>query len=164
MKINEAVIITERYTDPRGIGNIPKNQDIDYFGIKVKMSPAVFLSLAADVGAGVKEDSINYIIDRVREGEKVAPPYLSIELPHDWTQRGPDNNLSLPVVTGHEGRHRMMALAALYGRNIQVEVHITFSYLRRRDIQKEWIDQLNEGIISEKGNRVVYNAIMNVMR
>lgn len=131
-----------------GLGNVPDNSNVDYLGLKVKMTPKTFLKLAASISRD-KAESADFIKTHLENGGAIASPWLVISTPPHWD----DGNLSDPAqVTGHEGRNRMFAVLETEG-NVPVEVHLFFNHgVRNRDITKEWIDRLNAGIKPERIN------------
>lgn len=50
-----------------GLGSVPKNQEVDYFGMRVLMKPSKFLQLAAP---GDKPESTERIAQHLRDGGK----------------------------------------------------------------------------------------------
>lgn len=79
--------------DLRGIGSVPNQVDLSYFGFEKPMTYSEFRSL---VPAGNwNEDTIEYVKQAVLSGTPVAPPFLSVE----WTG-------SAWQVIDHEGRSR----------------------------------------------------------
>jgi hypothetical protein len=130
----------------KGIGAVPDNQNVDYLGLKVQMSPSVFLKLAASLKRG-KAESADYIKQKLQQGDKIGSPWLQIQVPPEWDK----NNFKKPArVVGHEGRNRMYAVMELYG-NSPIETHLFFSGgIRNRDISQQWIKELNQKMIPEK--------------
>ena len=145
MKINEVVI-----DNKKGLGSVPYNQDVNYFGLRVKMKPSMFLNLASHLS---REDakSADKIKELIQSGEGIGAPYLRIDIPETWE----DGDYSQTAnVDDHEGRNRMMAVKELEGDH-PIEVHLFFSHgIKRRNIQPEWIDQLNKALISQDKVRV----------
>ena len=81
--------------DRHGIGNVPKQIDLDYFGFTRPMTPAEFQAL---VPAGVSNPRTkNFLGPKVAAGEPVAPPFLLV----NW-----DDELKRWRIYGHEGRSR----------------------------------------------------------
>ena len=158
MKINEAIQLRENtaVVNSDGIGNVPMNRDIDYFGLRVLMTPRIFLKLAANVGYGRRSESVAYLVNAIKSGQAVAQPFLTIEVPDSW-ERGQMDGIA--KVVGHEGRHRMMALAQVYGDNHPIEVHINPKFYRKRHITPDWIDSLlYDGIEAQDSNNVIRKA------
>jgi hypothetical protein len=129
-----------------GIGAVPINQNVDYLGLRVQMRPATFLKLAATLNRK-QAQSVEYIKQQMKNGKQIAAPWLQLQIPPEWNK----NQFKKPAkVVGHEGRNRMYAVMELYG-NIPVETHLFFSDgLRNRDINADWIEQLNLQLIPEK--------------
>lgn len=129
-----------------GLGNVPNNMNIDYLGLRVKMSPSVFLKLAAPLEIPV---SVEYIESHLENGGKIGAPFLSIKFPAEWE----DNDFSeLAKIVGHEGRNRMIAVRNVYGNN-PIETHLLFSHgVRNRHLTPNIISHLNKKLISETGD------------
>ena len=162
MKLTEAITFknlneslnADMITSDDGIGGVPNNKDVDYLGVRVLMTPDIFLELAARI-SNPKSESIDYLIDQLDEGNPIAPPSLNIQIPNDWQDIFSDreDDVDYATVTGHEGRHRMMAVDALYGDNTPVEVHVFFDGFRNRHISDRWIEKImTEGLIPERAN------------
>jgi hypothetical protein len=127
----------------RGAGNIPNSQDIDYFGFVVMMTPSAFLSLAAPV-VEVRESKAS-LVEGLRAGAvAIAPPFLKVDFDGDGA----------PVVDGHEGRHRMLAIQEVAG-DIEIPVHIFPRGKRARDVTEEMVAKAREGMVRENTREVV---------
>lgn len=150
-----------------GLGAVPKNQDIDHFGLRVKMKPTAFLRLAERL-PHIDEQKIEYIVNHLKQGGEIGAPYLELELPDLWLQDiFPQREVKLSSdpevrkiqvgqatakVHDHDGRHRMIAVQRLYG-DIPIETHLFFrSGIRKHHIEQEWIDAINKRIRSQDGN------------
>jgi hypothetical protein len=109
--------------DPRsGLGAVPFNEEVDYRGFKLTLTPAQFLSLASKrQGEGSKEG----IIKEIQGGRPVGPPFLNV----DW-----EAGKGAWIVTGHEGRNRSDALSEIYGKEVRMEVHVFPRGMRAGDI------------------------------
>lgn len=141
----------------KGMGAVPKNQDVDYFGLKVMMTPNTFLTLASDLNPHPKQ--LDPIVDHLKTGGAIGSPFLIIDIPQDWFN---GKFVELAEVAGHEGRHRMHAVQQLYG-NIPVEVHIWFTRgVRARDLTDEIKQQLRKHMIAEKTDRVVHGPLFEL--
>ena len=131
-----------------GIGAVPYNQEIDYFGLRVAMRPSTFLKLALPMNNSREDQkSIEYVIQQ-KDTEGIGAPFLNISVPQSWE----DGNLKEPAkVIGHDGRHRMAAILKSEGDE-PVETHLFPQYLRRRDFDAhpEWVQALNKQIISQR--------------
>jgi len=135
-----------------GIGSVPKNQEIDYFGLRVAMRPSTFLKLALPMpNTAQDQESIEYVKQH-KDTEGIGAPFLEIDIPQGWEE----GNLSKPArVVGHDGRHRMAAILQSEGDD-PVEVHLFPLGLRRRhfDANPEWAQHLNQVIVGQRGNTV----------
>ncbi len=131
-----------RIDNKNGAGATPNNEEIDYFGFRILMKPSIFLKLAAPVS----NEKVNRLVDYVKNGGAIASPFLKITIPDEWR----DDDYSFPAsVASHEGRHRMIAVQKVDG-DIPIEVHMLFSNgLRARNIKPEWIEHINNKLISE---------------
>ncbi len=131
-----------------GIGAVPYNQEVDYFGLRVAMRPSTFLKLALPMNNSREDQqSIEHIIQQ-KDTEGIGAPFLNISIPQSWE----DGDLSQPAkVIGHDGRHRMAAILKSEGDR-PVETHLFPQYLRRRDFEAhpEWVEALNKQIISQR--------------
>lgn len=131
-----------------GIGAVPYNQDVDYFGLRVRMRPSTFLKLALPMNNSEQDRaSIDHIIQQ-KDSEGIGAPFLNISIPDSWES----GDLRQPAkVTGHDGRHRMAAILKSEGDD-PVETHLFPAYLRHRDFEQhpEWVERLNQDIISQR--------------
>jgi len=133
----------------QGVGAVPDNQNVDYLGLKVKMSPSNFLKLAAPLARN-QARSIDHIKQQLQQGSKIGAPCLQIQIPPEWNK----NNFKKPArIVNHEGRNRMYAVMELYG-NFPIETHLFFSGgIRGRDVSHQWINNLNQKLIPEKKSK-----------
>ena len=136
----------------KGIGAVPFNADIDYFGIRVLVKPSTFLGLARELP--VNDDTkerISKMAEYIKGGGPVGQPWFNVTVPSEWRE---GDFSKLAKITGHEGRHRMEAIIQAEG-NAPVEVHLLFpGGVRARDISPEWVAALNKYIINERGQVV----------
>jgi len=155
----------------RGLGSTPNNSNVDYMGFRTMMKPSVFLKLAKPGPNYFKKPwyfkTVRYqeLVQKIKSGEGIGSPFLSIEIPDGWEEEPAD--FSRPtVVTGHEGRHRMHAIRELEG-DVPVEVHLwgrfEGSELRRKYMTDEMFDELEKGLISETGQYIV-NPFLSIQR
>jgi len=68
-----------------GIGAVPINQNVDYLGLKVKMSPSIFLKLAASLKRN-QAGSADYIKQQLQQGAKIGVPWLQIQVSTEWNK------------------------------------------------------------------------------
>jgi hypothetical protein len=138
-----------------GWGAVPNNQEIDYLGLRVSMTPETFIKLASPLGSEPSEK----IVQHIAQGGKIGSPFLSIEIPESWM----DGDLSMPArVAGHEGRNRMLAVAKVLG-NTPIEVHLFFSQgLRNRHITDDFKKVLNKGLVKEKSNSIIKGPLFGL--
>ena len=127
-----------------GWGNVPYNQNVDYLGLRVQMTPRKFLELASELTVPRSVDSIE---DHVRKGGSIGAPFIQIVIPPEWF----DGDLSKPArIRGHEGRNRMIAVLNVEG-NAPIETHLFFNGgVRNRDLTPEIVKRLNQDITSQR--------------
>jgi hypothetical protein len=137
-----------------GWGAVPYNEDIDYFGVRVRMNPATFLKLTPPMSSG-EEKNTEAIKQHLSEGGSIGAPFLDIDFMEDY----PDK---IPKVVGHEGRHRMTAIWELYGRSVDVEVHLlpsgSSAGLRARHITPEMIERVRMDLCPEKKSAPTFDG------
>lgn len=128
----------------KGRGAVPNNQDVDYFGLRVQMTPKTFLDLAAKTSNLPSQEMIDYI----KNGGSIGAPFLDIIVP--------DNMNDPPHVVGHEGRNRMMAVEMVEG-NKPIEVHIfpRGAINRAKHINKDVIRYFNKGMYKENTSKFI---------
>lgn len=131
-----------------GIGAVPYNKDVDYFGLRVAMRPSTFLKLALPMNdSATDRQSVEHIKQNM-DTKGIGAPFLQIDIPDGWE----NNDFSQPAkVTGHDGRHRMLAIMQSEGDE-PVETHLFPVGLRRRhfDANPEWVQALNKQLISQR--------------
>ena len=156
MKIFE--VLSVNIDNKNGWGAVPNNQQVDYFGLRVKMLPSIFLNLAATLENPTSSKKIE---DHLKNGGSIGSPFLVIKIPEEWE----DGNYSKPAkITSHEGRNRMFAVKNLYG-DIPIEVHLFFSNgIRNRHITKEWLSALNKNLIKEKSDKIINGPLFSLSK
>lgn len=133
----------------KGLGAVPHNQDVDYFGLRVKMRPSTFLKLAYPIGDGT---SVDYIMQHLDDGGALGAPFLNISIPRGWREGDLSDKAK---VKGHEGRNRMLAVLKSEGDK-PVEVHLFFtSEFRARHLTKDMLQKLQTALLSETGQLVM---------
>lgn len=141
-----------RINNDTGIGSVPYNKEVDYFGLRVAMRPSTFLKLALPMNnTPSDQEAIDYV-QQNKDTEGIGAPFLTIDIPAAWE----DGDLSKPArITGHDGRHRMAAILKSEGDE-PVETHLFPTGLRRRhfDANPKWAQELNQIIIGQRGNTV----------
>jgi hypothetical protein len=147
-----AEFITEVKIDNRGgLGAVPYNADVDYFGLKVTMKPSMFLRLGLPLDANDPEEqeTIQYLRQQI-DDPGFGAPFLTITVPQAW-EDGDFNQEAR--VRDHDGRHRMYAILDQQG-DAPVETHLFLSHFRRRDITDDIIDHLRDGMLNQSGHYV----------
>jgi len=159
MKINDLISLhlhEDTVIDNKnGWGAVPNNQEVDYLGLRVKMSPKTFIDLAAPLDGEPSEN----IIKHIQDGGKIGSPFFIIQIPQQWE----DGDFSIPAqVVGHEGRNRMLAIAKTQG-NTPIEVHLFFSQgLRNRHITDDFKKALNNGLVKERSKSIVKGPLFSL--
>jgi hypothetical protein len=150
--------ITEVNIDnAKGAGAVPYNTDVDYFGVRVLMSPSTFLSLAAPLA---EPESKEGLMKFLKDGGAIGSPFLDIGVPFEWDD---GNFKQYAKISGHEGRNRMMAVMDLEGDS-PIEVHLFFKQYRAREITPEMITKANEGMFREQTTTLIPGPLFKVMK
>ncbi len=124
--------------DPKdGIGAVPNNQSIDYFGFQKKLTPDQFLQLAKPQ---MMEPTAPGIEKAIRKGKAVGPPFFSVE----WREK-----VGAWRITSHEGRNRSIAIRNINPKTLMPVHFFPSGGLRARDLTPE---MLQASIISEDGS------------
>jgi hypothetical protein len=125
-----------------GRGAVPDNQDIDHFGMRVKMRPSTFIKLAAPLE---RDQAKQEMIDYVKSGGAIGAPFLIVRIDDDGVE-----------VTGHEGRNRMLAVYAAEGDS-PIETHLFFRgrVKRARHLTPEIIQKIKAGMSQENTGKTV---------
>jgi hypothetical protein len=143
MKMTDVLAEAVNIDNKNGRGAVPHNQEVDYFGMRVKMKPSTFIALASKLGKEPEGEMVDYI----RKGGAIGSPFLTIRI-EDTNQPA--------IVTGHEGRNRMLAVIKAEG-DVPVEVHLFFNsnqVNRARHLTPELVGSLKQKLISQDDNIV----------
>lgn len=144
--------ITELKIDNRqGLGAVPHNADVDYFGLRTVMRPSMFLklSLPLDKNSPDEQATIQHLRKQIND-QGFGAPFLTIAVPESWE----NDDFSLEAkVRDHDGRHRMYAILDEQGDQ-PVETHIFLPHFRRRDITDNIVKNLRNGVLSQNGQYV----------
>ena len=135
----------------QGLGAVPHNADVHYFGLQVVMRPSMFLklSLPLDKNSPDEQATIQHLRQQIND-KGFGAPFLTIAVPEAWE----NDDFSLEAkVRDHDGRHRMYAILDEQGDR-PVETHIFLPHFRRRDITDGIIDNLRNGILNQSGQYV----------
>jgi hypothetical protein len=142
MKMTDVLAEAVNIDNKNGRGAVPHNQEVDYFGMRVKMKPSTFIALASKLGKEPEGEMVDYI----RKGGAIGSPFLTIRI-EDTNQPA--------IVTGHEGRNRMLAVIKAEG-DVPIEVHLFFSgsVNRARHLTPEIVSYIKNELISQNNNLV----------
>jgi len=111
-----------------GIGQVPNQIDINYFGFVKYMTPDEFRRL---VPGGVSDtETKDFVVGALSRGEKLGPPFLSAT----W-----DDTAGVWKIKDHEGRSRIDAVREVYG-TVPVPVHIFPTGMRAGDLTPQMRD------------------------
>jgi GNAT superfamily N-acetyltransferase len=140
-----------RINNASGVGAVPYNADVDYFGLQVQMRPSMFLKLALPMDPHDPEERKAIAFCKGELNERgIGAPFLNVSVPEAWEQ----GDFSLEArVKGHDGRHRCHAILEKEGDDA-IEMHIFIAQTRRRDITDEMIENLRNGILNQLGQFV----------
>ena len=84
-----------------GIGSVPYNQEVDYFGLRVAMRPSTFLKLALPMPNTAQDQEAIEYVKQHKDTEGIGAPFLDLDIPQAWEE----GDLSKPArITGQIGR------------------------------------------------------------
>ena len=135
----------------KGLGAVPHNADVDYFGLRTVMRPSTFLKLSLPLDKNDPEEkkTIQHLAKQIND-QGFGAPFLTIAVPESWES----GDFSLEAkVRDHDGRHRMLAIQQEQG-DTPVETHIFLPHFRRRDITDPIIKNLRNGVLNQNGHYV----------
>lgn len=140
-----------------GLGSVPYNQNVDYFGLRVLMKPSTFLNLALPLN---EPRSVEYIMQHLKDGGALGAPFLDVKIPADWEE---DDFTQPASISGHEGRNRMLAIQKLEGDD-PVEVHLLLKNgWRARNLTPDMIKEMQNGMMNQSRNRYVTGPLFSVI-
>lgn len=157
MKIFEVTTSINPIDNVNGWGNVPYNQNVNYMGLRVNMTPTIFANLAAPLSEPTSAKSIQ---NHLQNGGKIGAPFLIIDTPIEWS----NGDFSLAAkVRSHEGRNRMIAIKNLYG-DIPIETHLFFQggISRNRHLNDEIINNLQNQMYKEKSNQLIKTKLFEL--
>jgi len=125
-----------------GLGSVPWNQEVDYMGLKVLMKPSTFLQLSLPLTIGDEDRKTIAHLEKEKDTKGFGAPFLQVDVDREF-----------PRITGHDGRHRMLAIKDTEGDH-PVEVHIFPRGMRNKDITSEVVGKLNDLVVSQNGKYV----------
>jgi len=118
----------------RGIGAVSINRNVNYLGFVAWMTPDEYLALNEPLRG--KDKNYDWIMQQVREGRAIAPPWLDANIVHArWESDQGLRSEGGPVrfqIVGHEGRHRMTVVRELCGPDVLVPVPVFVPSWRAR--------------------------------
>lgn len=135
------------FDNAKGFGAVPNNQEIDYLGFAVELSPVDFLRLAAHADKG--EDA-EKIAELIRNKAPIGAPFLTIKADLKAFKNG--GPLEVEVV-GHEGRGRMRAAHEVNGEE-KIPVHVFLKNLRAHDLDEKFFKTFREMKLAPEGVEV----------
>jgi hypothetical protein len=123
------------FDSEKGLGQVPWNQNVNYIGFVIWMKPIDFLRLNPERPAN--SESVKKLRDHILSQEEIrlGPPF--IQASWDGEEDGSDGDW---IVTGHEGRGRMIALLDIQP-DVEVPVHVfprdkRLGEMRARHVEK----------------------------
>ena len=125
-----------------GLGSVPWNQEVDYMGLRVLMKPSTFLQLSLPLNMNDDDKKTIQHLEKEKDTIGFGAPFLQVDMER-----------SIPRITGHDGRHRMIAIQATEGDH-PVEVHIFPKGMRNKDMTPEVVSKLNDLVVSQNGKYV----------
>jgi hypothetical protein len=132
------------YNQQTGLGANPYNQDVNFFGTAVLMTPSKFLSLALPL---THPTSVPGIKKELQERQAIASPYLLMRVNKDH-----DGLLTTEAeIIGHDGRNRALAIKEQFG-DVEMLVHIIYQGgVRGKHVSPGLLEQFNQKIKAENG-------------
>ncbi len=136
------------FDNAKGLGAVPNNQEVDYLGFAVELSPADFLRLAAHKDRGEDAEKIEELI---RSKAPIGAPFLNVKVDlKAFRDGGP---LEVEIV-GHEGRGRMQAAHAVNGEE-KIPVHVFVKgNVRAHDLDEKFFKSFREIKMAPEGVKV----------
>ena len=133
------------YNQLTGLGATPYNQDVNFFGTAVLMTPSKFLSLALPLTHPV---SVPGIKKELQEGQAIASPYLLMRVVKDH-----DGLLTTEAeIIGHDGRNRALAIKEQFG-DVEMLVHIIYQGgVRAKHVSPGLLEEFNQKLKAEQGS------------
>jgi len=142
----QAKVAGVEFDRQRGSGWTSLNHDIDYFGLTVLMKPSVFMALALPLNeTNYRESSLNHHKELIARGGGISPGFFQIE----WSE-----DAGIPMINGHEGRHRMLAVQETVG-DVPVPVHLTVQGRRARSLTRDDVDLLRARMVAENRGFII---------
>ena len=151
--------LTELKIDNKhGLGAVPHNADVHYFGLQVVMRPSMFLklSLPLDKNSPDEQATIQHLRKQIND-QGFGAPFLTISVPEAWE----NDDFSLEAkVRDHDGRHRMYAILDEQGDRPVFRDHRPFNRsIRIQARPAAYHTEAGSGRGSCEGNRTIRCAI-----
>ena len=129
-----------------GLGAVPNNQEINYFGFTINITPSEFLDFAAHGDRGATAEKI---VNLIKDRTPVGAPFLQIK--YNEKAFGQGEPLRVEIV-GHEGRARMTAIRIVNGDSGKIPVHVMpRGETRARHLDDKFFAALRKvGMVPEK--------------
>ena len=118
----------------RGSGATPNNSNIRYLGFGAIMRPSQFLKLVLPLDNPSERSASHFANPKT----VMAPPMLYVKL-----------DGKKPVVTGHEGRHRVTAILRRCGDR-RILVHVVPYNLRAHDMDYGRLAEMRQHMLKER--------------
>lgn len=144
----------------KGIGEVPNNRNIRYLGVIALMDIDSLFNIIYDVNSQVVE-SAKKMEHLIKEGYSIGNPFIDLNVDSILDE---DSDLKHPVIIGHEGRARSLALKHLGVKEIPVQVFLPGYRSRHIKNIEEFKDKLNEGVVKEGSKILVKNAFNKIIK
>lgn len=134
-----------------GLGAVPSNQNIDYEGFTLEMTPLEFLRLVPSRNYPSTADEM---FEKMKK-QGIGSPFLSaayIPVPYDPNMKYSADSKGIWKVIGHEGRGRMMIILEHYGNDDKYPVQIFPYRLKNKHLTDEMKNVSPRDIYSETDN------------
>lgn len=139
------------FSAANGLGAVPYNREVNYFGFVGMTKPSTFLELALPHD-GQRELDAGNIQRLIEEGYACGIPFMQLRL----------NDEGLPRIKGHEGRARMIAIRKILGDQ-PIPVHfLLMNGLRSKNLTPDRLEAIRDGIESENGSKYVRHPFSRI--
>lgn len=141
------------FDQKHGLGQVPLNQSVSYFGFVAMMTPEKFLSIAAS-GGKEREEAGAKMKSAIEAGKGIGSPFLDLDIRsiEDEEQK------QFAKVIGHEGRARCNMLIHLGLGKTEIPVHMfPKGGVRARNLSEEIIQKIHDNLLHEKSDVKIQN-------